>query len=70
VLSIAPSGLGFVEFGGDSVVAAAAILDRFRDGAAAINVKGPSWRPREHRALAQPLSSLVDGADHRPARTP
>ena len=37
-------------FGGDAVVAAA-ILDRLLDGAAVINIKGPSWRLREHQAL-------------------
>jgi hypothetical protein len=40
-------------FGGDAVVAAA-ILDRLLDGAAVINIKGPSWRLREHQALTQP----------------
>ena len=40
-------------FGGDSVVAAA-ILDRLLDGAAVINIKGPSWRLREHQGLAEP----------------
>jgi DNA replication protein DnaC len=46
-------------FGGDSVVAAA-ILDRLLDGAAVINIKGPSWRLREHQALTQPLAQLND----------
>jgi DNA replication protein DnaC len=46
-------------FGGDSVVAAA-ILDRLLDRAAVINIKGPSWRLREHQALTQPLAQLND----------
>ncbi len=53
-------------FGGDSVVAAA-ILDRLLDHAAVINIKGGSWRLREHQALTQPLSQLNDPPD-RPAR--
>ena len=52
-------------FGGDSVVAAA-ILDRLLDGAAVINIKGPSWRLREHQALTQPLAQLVDAPDTAP----
>jgi DNA replication protein DnaC len=54
-------------FGGDAVVAAA-ILDRLLDGAAVINIKGPSWRLREHQALTQPLAQLVDGPPDRPNR--
>ena len=50
-------------FGGDSVVAAA-ILDRLLDGAAVINIKGPSWRLREHQALTQPLAQLIDAPEH------
>lgn len=46
-------------FGGDSVVAAA-ILDRLLDRATVINIKGPSWRLREHQALTQPLKDLND----------
>ena len=53
-------------FGGDSV--AAAILDRLLDGAAVINIKGPSWRLREHQALTQPLAQLVDTPDQPPRR--
>ncbi len=45
-------------FGGDSVVAAA-ILDRLLDRAAVINIKGSSWRLREHQALTQPSPSLT-----------
>lgn len=51
-------------FGGDSVVAAD-ILDRLLDRAIVINIKGPSWRLREHQALTQPLGQLVDAdPDH------
>ena len=53
-------------FGGDAVVAAA-ILDRLLDGAAVINIKGGSWRLREHQALTQPLAQLNDPPE-RPSR--
>jgi DNA replication protein DnaC len=46
-------------FGGDSVVAAA-ILDRLLDNATVINIKGPSWRLREHQALTQPTTQMTD----------
>jgi DNA replication protein DnaC len=49
-------------FGGDAVVAAA-ILDRLLDGAAVINIKGGSWRLREHQALTQPLAQLNDAPE-------
>ncbi len=54
-------------FGGDSVVAAA-ILDRLLDRAAVINIKGPSWRLREHQALTQTLSQLNDPPEKPPRR--
>lgn len=54
-------------FGGDSVVAAA-ILDRLLDGAAVINIKGPSWRLREHQALTQPIRDLNDPPENNPKR--
>jgi hypothetical protein len=54
-------------FGGDAV-AAAAILDRLLDGGAVINIKGPSWRLREHQALTQPLAQLNDPPEP-PSRT-
>ena len=54
-------------FGGDAVVAAA-ILDRLLDGAAVINIKGGSWRLREHQALTQPLSQLIDPPESPPRR--
>ncbi len=54
-------------FGGDAVVAAA-ILDRLLDRAAVINIKGGSWRLREHHALTtQPLAQLNDPPE-RPSR--
>jgi DNA replication protein DnaC len=46
-------------FGGDTVVAAA-ILDRLLEKAKVINIKGPSWRLREHEALTRPLVDLTD----------
>jgi hypothetical protein len=46
-------------FGGDTVVAAA-ILDRLLDKATVINIKGPSWRLREHGALTKPLADMTD----------
>ncbi len=52
---------------GDSVVAAA-ILDRLLDRAAVINIKGASWRLREHQALTQPLSQLNDPPEKPPRR--
>lgn len=54
-------------FGGDTVVAAA-ILDRLLDRAAVINIKGPSWRLREHQALTQPLAQLNDPPEQPPRR--
>jgi DNA replication protein DnaC len=54
-------------FGGDSVVAAA-ILDRLLDRATVINIKGPSWRLREHQALTQPLAQLNDPPERPPRR--
>ena len=37
---------------GDAVVAAA-ILDRLMHNAVVFNIKGPSWRMREHHALTE-----------------
>jgi len=54
-------------FGGDSVVAAA-ILDRLLDKATVINIKGPSWRLREHGALTKPLADLNDPPPRPPRR--
>jgi DNA replication protein DnaC len=39
-------------FGGDAVIAAA-ILDRLLHRAVVINIKGPSWRLKEHQGLTQ-----------------
>lgn len=41
-------------FGGDPVVAAA-VLDRLLHRAVVINIKGPSWRLREHQALTEAM---------------
>lgn len=41
-------------FGGDPVVAAA-ILDRLLHRAVVINIKGPSWRLKEHQALTEAM---------------
>jgi DNA replication protein DnaC len=54
-------------FGGDSVVAAA-ILDRLLDRATVINIKGGSWRLREHEALTKPLTDLTDPPEQPPKR--
>ena len=54
-------------FGGDAVVAAA-ILDRLLDRATVINVKGPSWRLREHEALTKPLTDLSGPPENAPRR--
>lgn len=54
-------------FGGDSVVAAA-ILDRLLDRAVVINIKGPSWRLREHQALTQPLAQLNNPPEPPPTK--
>ena len=54
-------------FGGDSVVAAA-ILDRLLDQATVINIKGPSWRLREHGALTKPMADLNDPPPRPPRR--
>jgi len=34
-------------------VVASAILDRILHKAVVVNIKGPSWRMREHQALAE-----------------
>ncbi len=41
-------------FGGDPVVASA-ILDRLLHRAVVINIKGPSWRLKEHQALTEAM---------------
>jgi len=40
---------------GDAVVASA-ILDRLMHRAVVFNIKGPSWRMREHQALAEAVT--------------
>jgi DNA replication protein DnaC len=54
-------------FAGDAVVAAA-ILDRLLDRATVINIKGPSWRLREHEALTKPLTDTTDPPERPPRR--
>ena len=54
-------------FGGDTVVAAA-ILDRLLDKATVINIKGQSWRLKEHGALTKPLAELSDPPERPPSR--
>ena len=56
---------GLPEWGevfGDAVVAAA-ILDRLMHNAVVFNIKGPSWRMREHHALEE-----ATAADEQPGR--
>ena len=50
------------ELFGDAVVAAA-ILDRLLHRAVVLNIKGPSWRMREHQAL---LSGIREGVGATP----
>ena len=59
------------ELFGDAVVAAA-ILDRLMHNAVVFNIKGPSWRLREHHALADrdPERGLALGSDPRSRAEP
>jgi DNA replication protein DnaC len=53
--TIVTTNRGLPEWGeifGDPVVAAA-ILDRLMHNAVVFNIKGPSWRMREHHALEE-----------------
>lgn len=54
-------------FGGDTVVAAA-IMDRLLENAEVINIKGSSWRLREHEALTKPLTDLASPPERPPKR--
>jgi DNA replication protein DnaC len=47
---------GWGEVFGDAVVASA-ILDRLMHRAVVFNIKGPSWRMREHQALAEAVKA-------------
>lgn len=47
-----PLPVAWGEVFGDPVVAGA-ILDRLMHKAVVFNIKGPSWRMREHAALAE-----------------
>jgi DNA replication protein DnaC len=61
---------GLPEWGhvfGDSVVAGA-ILDRLMHRAIVFNIKGPSWRMREHHALETASRTTPDPDDHDPPR--
>jgi DNA replication protein DnaC len=58
----------WAELFGDAVVAAA-ILDRLLHRAVVINIKGPSWRLREHQALVTGIREGV-GARHQPGLEP
>ena len=60
---------GLPEWGqvfGDPVVAGA-VLDRLMHKAVVFNIKGPSWRMREHHALETAARSLDDVDIHTPA---
>ena len=47
-------------------VVAAAILDRLLDRATVVNIKGSSWRLRQHEALTKPLTDLAGPPRERP----
>ena len=47
---------GWGDVFGDDVVAGA-ILDRILHRAVVFNIRGPSWRMREHQALAEALKA-------------
>jgi DNA replication protein DnaC len=56
---------GLPEWGeifGDAVVAAA-ILDRLMHNAVVFNIKGPSWRMREHHALQEAVTAETQPAE-------
>jgi DNA replication protein DnaC len=60
--TIVTTNRGLPEWGdilGDPVVAAA-ILDRLMHRAIVFNIKGPSWRMREHQALATATTTPKD----------
>jgi DNA replication protein DnaC len=52
-------------FGGDGVVAA--ILDRMLHRAVVFNIRGPSWRVREHGSLAEAVRSADEPAPSPPS---
>jgi hypothetical protein len=43
-------------------------LDRLLDRATVINIKGPSWRLREHEALTKPITDLAGPPEKAPKR--
>jgi DNA replication protein DnaC len=68
--TIVTTNRGLPEWGeilGDAVVAAA-ILDRLMHRAVVFNIKGPSWRMREHQALATATTSTRSTKDERRSR--
>jgi DNA replication protein DnaC len=65
--TIVTTNRGLPEWGevfGDPVVAAA-ILDRLMHNAVVFNIKGPSWRMREHHALAEATTEPSGGRRRR-----
>jgi len=66
--TIVTTNRGLPEWGdilGDPVVAAA-ILDRLMHRAVVFNIKGPSWRMREHQALATATTTPKDKGKEAP----
>jgi hypothetical protein len=47
---------------------ASAVLDRLLDKVTVVNIKGPSWRLREHEALIKPLTDTTDPPERLPRR--
>ena len=65
--TIVTTNRGLPEWGeilGDPVVAAA-ILDRLMHRAVVFNIKGPSWRMREHQALTTATTTPTDDPERR-----
>lgn len=58
---------GWGEIFGDTVVAAA-ILGRLMHDAVVFNIKGPSWRLREHQALTEMATNPTERSRRRPYR--
>ncbi|MCA1707992.1 MAG: ATP-binding protein, partial [Actinobacteria bacterium] len=52
---------------GDSVVAGA-IVDRLMHNAVVFNIRGPSWRMREHQALTEATRKPDDDTNERRRR--
>jgi DNA replication protein DnaC len=58
---------GWGEVFGDDVVASA-VLDRILHRAVVLNIRGPSWRIREHQALTETSNDPDDDTTHRGGR--